>query len=665
MLTSYAQNFEDVMLWRALKDVGKGFYIDVGAQDPVVDSVSLAFYEQGWRGVHVEPVTKYAEKLRAARPDEVVIQAVIGGGSGVRSLFEIEDTGLSTGDAHVAAMHTRNGFPISETVVPTISLGDLLEMYKAQPIHWLKIDVEGMEAEVLQSWQPSEVRPWIVVIESTLPTTQTETHLQWEAFILALGYDFVYFDGLNRYYVSRCQERLKVFFGTPPNFFDGFALSGTSGVFCTLLNKSLAEREREANAARTQVAELQGRVTLGQEEMQRLTAAVTEREREAIAARAQVVELQGRVTLGQEEMQRLRADVAEREQQASTARAQVAELQGRATVAQEEIQRLIAAVTEREREANAARAQVAELQGRVTLGQEEMHRLRAAVTEREREANAARTQVAELQGRVTLGQEEMQHLRVAVTERERETNTARAQVAELQGRAAVAQEEMQRLTAAATEREREAIAARTQVAELQGRVTLGQEEMQRLTAAATEREREATAARAQVAELQGHAHHWRVVADNKNKELESVHASTSWRITAPLRFGKRCVSGIWNRLFCDLRTRMRHTAKLVIRSFIAALQSKPQLKHRIVLIVKWFGLYAVLRRLYGKVATPRALGQVEGRQNVVGNPKFPKEDLSPWGQMMMTRLTRQKLAGEGTETDAHSHRSSRRADDGL
>ncbi|MBS3984058.1 MAG: hypothetical protein KGZ66_00405, partial [Selenomonadales bacterium] len=262
-------------------------------------------------------------------------------------------------------------------------------------------------------------------------------------------------------------------------------------------------------------------------------------------------------------------------------------------------------------------------------------------------------------------QEEMQRLTAAATEREREAIAARTQVAELQGRVTLGQEEMQRLTAAATEREREAIAARTQVAELQGRVTLGQEEMQRLTAAATEREREATAARAQVAELQGHAHHWRVVADNKNKELESVHASTSWRITAPLRFGKRCVSGIWNRLFCDLRTRMRHTAKLVIRSFIAALQSKPQLKHRIVLIVKWFGLYAVLRRLYGKVATPRALGQVEGRQNVVGNPKFPKEDLSPWGQMMMTRLTRQKLAGEGTETDAHSHRSSRRADDGL
>ena len=40
MFTSYAQNFEDVMLWRALKHVQKGTYVDVGAQHPVIDSVS-------------------------------------------------------------------------------------------------------------------------------------------------------------------------------------------------------------------------------------------------------------------------------------------------------------------------------------------------------------------------------------------------------------------------------------------------------------------------------------------------------------------------------------------------------------------------------------------------------------------------------------------------
>jgi len=30
--------------------VEKGFYVDIGAQDPLVDSVSLAFlWEHGWR----------------------------------------------------------------------------------------------------------------------------------------------------------------------------------------------------------------------------------------------------------------------------------------------------------------------------------------------------------------------------------------------------------------------------------------------------------------------------------------------------------------------------------------------------------------------------------------------------------------------------------------
>ena len=40
---SYAQNMEDVMLWRALKDVDQGFYVDVGANDPNVHSVTKAF----------------------------------------------------------------------------------------------------------------------------------------------------------------------------------------------------------------------------------------------------------------------------------------------------------------------------------------------------------------------------------------------------------------------------------------------------------------------------------------------------------------------------------------------------------------------------------------------------------------------------------------------
>ena len=76
-IVSYAQNFEDVLLWRALHDIIGGRYIDVGAHDPFINSVSLAFYNAGWRGVNVEPTPEFAARLREARPDDTVIEAAV------------------------------------------------------------------------------------------------------------------------------------------------------------------------------------------------------------------------------------------------------------------------------------------------------------------------------------------------------------------------------------------------------------------------------------------------------------------------------------------------------------------------------------------------------------------------------------------------------------
>lgn len=65
---SYAQNFEDVRLWRALNSFECGFYIDVGATDPAHDSVTKAFYDHGWSGINVEPMQNYYDALRQQRP---------------------------------------------------------------------------------------------------------------------------------------------------------------------------------------------------------------------------------------------------------------------------------------------------------------------------------------------------------------------------------------------------------------------------------------------------------------------------------------------------------------------------------------------------------------------------------------------------------------------
>jgi len=242
MIVSYAQNFEDVILWRALKGVGSGFYIDIGANDPKFDSVSRLFYEQSWRGVHVEPVSRYAEVLRAARPDEVVIQTAVGASPGVLTFFEVKDSGLSTGNVEIAQQHRSNGCQVVETTVPCLTLGSLLDSCNQTEVHWLKIDVEGMEKDVIEGWLPSTVRPWIVVIESTKPLSTEPSHESFDHLVVDLGYEMVYFDGLNRFYISVGHKELKQAFGPGPNVFDDFVLTSQSK-FCEPLRSEIEAAE--------------------------------------------------------------------------------------------------------------------------------------------------------------------------------------------------------------------------------------------------------------------------------------------------------------------------------------------------------------------------------------------------------------------------------------
>ncbi len=224
---SHAQNFEDVRLWRAFSDIGTGRYIDVGTQDPVHDSVSLAFYERGWRGVHVEPAPAYAAAIRSARPDEMVIEAAVSTSPGPIRFFEIPSTGLSTGIQDLAERHVDAGWSLREILVPTVTLAGLFELMGDAPIHWLKVDVEGMEADVLSSWGDHPARPAALVIEATAPNTQTQTHLEWYDLALSRGYRDVLFDGLSRYFIHESHSERGAALALSPNVFDGFQIASS------------------------------------------------------------------------------------------------------------------------------------------------------------------------------------------------------------------------------------------------------------------------------------------------------------------------------------------------------------------------------------------------------------------------------------------------------
>ncbi|MFM0608124.1 FkbM family methyltransferase [Paraburkholderia sediminicola] len=301
-ITSYAQNFEDVMLWRALGHVEHGRYIDIGAQDPIVDSVSLAFHERGWRGVHVEPTPHYAQLLREQRTGDAVIQAAVGDSSAVLRFFEIPGTGISTADVEIAEQHRQRGFDVHEVAVPCITLSAVFKVAGEAEIHWLKIDVEGFEQRVLSGWGTSSVRPWVVVVESTLPLTQVEAHEDWEPILVDYGYSPVYFDGLNRYYIAATHPELKAAFLSPPNVFDRFLLSGTSSSpFHSLIE------ERYRDICTQAVAEADLKVASASRSVEQLTAQTAALEHAKTEAE-QNAELRMQLLFQQVEMYRQEAD---------------------------------------------------------------------------------------------------------------------------------------------------------------------------------------------------------------------------------------------------------------------------------------------------------------------------------------------------------------------
>lgn len=235
------------MLRRALREVERGFYVDIGAADPKENSVTFAFYERGWSGINVEPLDEYFAKLVQARPRDKSLKVAAGRETGVRTLYALP-SGLSTLDPELSARHQANGLLAQEIVVPVLTLTTILEDCGLPTIHFLKIDVEGAEAEVLEGLDLDRLRPWIIVVEATEPNSQVTTRDNWEHLITNHGYGFAYFDGLNCFYVADERPELKARLATPPNVFDDFVRSSewSNAKKAVTLEQELVSARQEA-----------------------------------------------------------------------------------------------------------------------------------------------------------------------------------------------------------------------------------------------------------------------------------------------------------------------------------------------------------------------------------------------------------------------------------
>ena len=252
---SYAQNFEDIVLWRMFRIcTDRGFYIDVGANDPTADSVTKAFYDRGWRGINIEPSPNFYKRLCAERSRDINLQVAVSEREGKLTFFDAGE-GLSTVDSKVAADLSRDGRTIIERSVPARTLSAICEEYVDGEIHFLKIDVEGHEISVLRGMDFKKWRPWILLIESPF-----NIEPEWRPLLEGARYREVRCDGINRYFLAEEHMNLAGAFDMPPGFLDDFQFCYGHRLSHPVaeLEAQLAYERNRANVAEAKLEALSG-----------------------------------------------------------------------------------------------------------------------------------------------------------------------------------------------------------------------------------------------------------------------------------------------------------------------------------------------------------------------------------------------------------------------
>lgn len=287
-MISYAQNFEDVVLHRVFRDRKDGFYIDVGAWDPVVDSVTKFFYDEGWSGINIEPNECFYRKLMQDRPRDINLNFALGEREEDRPFYLFEEYGHSSFDESARDHFARLGYEAKQSKVKVTTLAAICRDYVKRQIDFLKVDCEGWEKFVIRGADWDRFRPTVLVIEATQPGTATPSWPDWEPYVVENGrYEMVYFDGLNRFYLRREYAELRSCFEVPPNVFDGFKPYAAEAA-----EQASRELRNEFDRLSAQVLELNENLNRAEQEKHRLTGVIQAKEEELSGLQARVLELE-------------------------------------------------------------------------------------------------------------------------------------------------------------------------------------------------------------------------------------------------------------------------------------------------------------------------------------------------------------------------------------
>jgi FkbM family methyltransferase len=191
---SWSDQFEDLIL-DSYFHRSTGFYIDIGANDPVNISNTYRFYRKGWRGIAVEPNPLLHARALKIRPRDINLNVGIAAEETTLRFYEAK--------IHQTSSFVEAQVPPEKRArvidVPCYRLSTLIEKYAPnEQIDFMTVDTEGMDLEVLKTFPWETKRPTIVVVE-TGPAQKKDIVSAMKYW----GYTFYYYSGVNSFFMEK------------------------------------------------------------------------------------------------------------------------------------------------------------------------------------------------------------------------------------------------------------------------------------------------------------------------------------------------------------------------------------------------------------------------------------------------------------------------------
>jgi len=168
---SYSQSGEDLIVKFVFNSLGikKPSYLDIGAHQPYYISNTALLYQNGSRGINIEPDPSLFALINRARRKDVNLNCGVGDIEGVMDFYVINTSTLNTFSKVEAESYSKQGdYKVIKTIPVLVKTLDsiLNEHFNRKFPDFLSLDVEGMDEAIIKSIDYKSSCPTVICIET-------------------------------------------------------------------------------------------------------------------------------------------------------------------------------------------------------------------------------------------------------------------------------------------------------------------------------------------------------------------------------------------------------------------------------------------------------------------------------------------------------------------